>query len=147
MELKFQMFWVFVHENQDETQSSIVNMPAYRRKFWNSSLFFSNCYCKFWSYEYFFRPKPDNDVEIWLLMGAALSPLIRSLSGLGQRLLFLDKILWWQVMQLHSPASRIVRVIFMGKMLILLAPGSNMIHLNVNVQCYTVCFPSSMRCW
>ena len=76
-------------------------------------------------------------------MGAHLAPLIRSLSVSGQDLLLRDnKILRWQVMQLHSPESRIRGVIFMGKMLTLLAAGSNMTDMSVNVQCHAVqCLP------
>ena len=47
-------------------------------------------------------------------------------------------------MQLHSE-SRIGGVIFMRNMQILFGSGSNMIDMNVNVQCYTVFFPSSVR--
>ena len=75
-------------------------------------------------------------------MGAHLAPLIRSLSVSGQELLLRDKILRWQVMQLHSPESRIGGVIFMGNMLTLLATGSNMTDMSVNVQCHAVqCLP------
>ena len=71
-------------------------------------------------------------------MGAHIAPLIRSLSVSGQELVLRDKILRRQVMQLHSPKSRIGGVIFMGKMLILLAAGSNMTDMSVNVQCHAV---------
>ena len=75
-------------------------------------------------------------------MGAHLAPLIRSLSVSGQELLLHDEILRWQVMQLHSHESGIGGVIFMGKMLTLLAAGSNMTDMSVNVQCHAVqCLP------
>ena len=77
-------------------------------------------------------------------MGAHPAPLIRSLSVSGQELVLRDKILRWQVMQLHSPESKIGGVIFMGKMLILLAAGGNMTDMSVNAQCHVVFF--SFQC-
>ena len=71
-------------------------------------------------------------------MGAHLAPLIRSLSVSGQELLLRDKILRWQFMQLHTSESRIGGVICMGKMLTLLAAGSKMTDMSVNVQCHAV---------
>ena len=55
-------------------------------------------------------------------------------------LLLRDKILQRQVMQLHSPGSRIGGVIFMRKMQVLLGSGSNMTDMSVNVQCYSLFF-------
>ena len=55
-------------------------------------------------------------------------------------LLLHDKILQLQVMQLHSPESRIGGVIFMRKMQIRLGSGRYMIDMSVNIQCYTVFF-------
>ena len=104
-------------------------------------------YCKFWLLEYFLRPKPDIGVEIWLLMATHLTPFIRSLSRSSQEWLLRDQILQREVMQLAITSEQDWGVIFMRKMLILLAAGGNMIHMSLNVQCHKSFLPSSVGCW